>query len=105
MISFNQPYLTGRETEFIKKAVEEERKISGNGIYSQKCQHFFEERYSFAKCLLTTSCTDALEMAALLTNIEPGDEVIVPSFSFVSTANAFVLIWYESETLLFYLQI
>lgn len=66
-------------------------KISGNGYYTQKCQEFFEKRYGFLKCLMTTSCTDALEMASLLLDIQPGDEVIVPSYTFVSTANAFVL--------------
>jgi dTDP-4-amino-4,6-dideoxygalactose transaminase len=66
-------------------------KLSGNGKYTQKCQKWFEETYGFKKCLLTTSCTDALEMAAILLNIEPGDEVILPSYTFVSTANAFVL--------------
>ncbi len=65
-------------------------KISGNGIYTQKCQRFFEERYGFKKALLTTSCTDALEMCAILADIMPGDEVIVPSYTFVSTALAFV---------------
>ena len=66
-------------------------KISGNGYYTKACQDFFEAKYGFRKCLLTTSCTDALEMAAILLDIEPGDEVIVPSYTFVSTANAFVL--------------
>ena len=65
--------------------------ISGNGIFTKKCQQFFEDKYRFGKCLLTTSCTDALEMCALLLEIQPGDEVIMPSFTFVSTANAFVL--------------
>ena len=65
-------------------------KISGNGIYTQKCQKYFEERYGFKKALLTTSCTDALEMCAMLAKIEPGDEVIIPSYTFVSTALAFV---------------
>lgn len=65
-------------------------KISGNGEFTKKCQHFFEERYHFKKCLLTTSCTDALEMAAILCNLQPGDEVIIPSYTFVSTALAFV---------------
>lgn len=90
MIPFNKPYLTGEETKYITDAVAS-GKISGNGKYTQKCQHFFENRYGFKKCLLTTSCTDALEMAALLINIQPGDEVIIPSYTFVSTANAFVL--------------
>jgi len=66
-------------------------KISGNGKYTQLCQNFLKEKYNFGKCLLTTSCTDALEMAAILINIEPGDEVIMPSYTFVSTANAFIL--------------
>jgi len=89
MIDFNRPHLTGKETEYIKQAVES-KKISGNGIFTKRCQQFFEERYGFSKCLLTTSCTDALEMAAILADIQPGDEVIVPSFTFVSTALAFV---------------
>lgn len=66
-------------------------KISGNGFFTKKCQEFFENNYGFKKCLLTSSCTDALEMAAILLNIKPGDEVIVPSYTFVSSANAFVL--------------
>ena len=65
-------------------------KLSGNGEFTKRCQHFFEEKYGFRKCLLTTSCTDALEMAALLCDIQPGDEVIVPSYTFVSSALAFV---------------
>lgn len=90
MIPFNKPYLTGRETEYITQAVES-GKISGDGIYTKKCHEFFETRFGFSKVLLTTSCTDALEMAAILINILPGDEVIVPSYTFVSTVNAFVL--------------
>lgn len=89
-ITFNKPYLTGKETTYIEQAVQS-MKISGDGMFTKKCHAFFEEKYGFKKCLLTTSCTDALEMAALLINIEPGDEVIMPSFTFVSTANAFVL--------------
>jgi len=89
-INFNKPYFTGKETDYIKDAVLRQ-KISGNGYYTQKCQSFFEEKYHFLKCLLTTSCTDALEMAAILIDIQPGDEVIVPSYTFVSSANAFVL--------------
>ena len=65
-------------------------KLSGNGEFTKRCQHFFEEKYGFKKCLLTTSCTDALEMAAILCDIKPGDEVIVPSYTFVSSALAFV---------------
>lgn len=89
MVNFNKPYLTGLETDYIKRAVRS-GKISGNGLFTKKCQQFFEERYGFRKCLLTTSCTDALEMAAILTGIGPGDEVIVPSYTFVSSALAFV---------------
>jgi dTDP-4-amino-4,6-dideoxygalactose transaminase len=90
IIPFNKPYLTGNETKYITDAVAS-GKISGNGKYTQKCHLFFETRYGFGKCLLTTSCTDALEMAAILVGIQTGDEVIMPSFTFVSTANAFVL--------------
>jgi dTDP-4-amino-4,6-dideoxygalactose transaminase len=89
MIPFNKPYLTGEETTYIKDAVIS-GKISGNGKYTQKCQLFFEKTYGFKKALLTTSCTDALEMSAILANIKEGDEVIVPSFTFVSTAIAFI---------------
>jgi len=90
MIDFNRPHLTGNELKYIQQAVVENLKISGNGEFTKKCQHFFEERYGFKKCLLTTSCTDALEMAAILCDIQPGDEVIVPSYTFVSSALAFV---------------
>lgn len=89
MIPFNKPFLTGKETHYIYEAVNS-GKISGNGIFTKKCQKWFEEQYGFKKVLLTTSCTDALEMAAILANIQPGDEVIVPSYTFVSTAIAFV---------------
>lgn len=89
-IPFNKPYLTGKEVHYIYKAVGS-GKISGDGIYTKKCQQFLEEQFGFHKCLLTTSCTDALEMAAILLEIQPGDEVIMPSYTFVSTANAFVL--------------
>jgi dTDP-4-amino-4,6-dideoxygalactose transaminase len=89
-IPFNKPYLSGNEIKYIEEAVKS-GKISGNGIYTKKCQTFFEQNYGFKKCLLTTSCTDALEMAAILINIQPGDEVIMPSYTFVSTSNAFVL--------------
>jgi len=90
MIPFNKPFLTGKETKYIEEAVAS-GKISGNGMFTQKCQFFFEKRYGIKKALLTTSCTDALEMAAILLNIKDGDEVIMPSYTFVSTANAFVL--------------
>jgi dTDP-4-amino-4,6-dideoxygalactose transaminase len=89
-IPFNKPYLTGKELVYIEDAVTK-GKISGNGYYTQLCHKFFETKYGFHKCLLTTSCTDALEMAAILINIQAGDEVIMPSYTFVSTANAFVL--------------
>lgn len=89
MIPFNKPYLTGNETKYIEHAVSL-GKISGNGYYTQKCQAFFEKKYGFRKALLTTSCTDALEMAAILADIQPGDEVIIPSYTFVSTAIAFI---------------
>ena len=81
--------MTGKETEYIRQAVEG-GKISGNGEFTHRCQDFFERRYGFRKCLLTTSGTDALEMAAILTGVGPGDEVIVPSYTFVSTALAFI---------------
>jgi dTDP-4-amino-4,6-dideoxygalactose transaminase len=90
MIPFNKPYLSGNEIKYIEEAVNS-GKISGNGMYTKKCHAFFQQRYHFKKCLLTNSCTDALEMAAILCDIKQGDEVIVPSYTFVSTANAFVL--------------
>ena len=89
MIPFNKPYLTGKEMQYIEEAVKS-GKISGNGLFTKKCQEFFEREFGFKKTLLTTSCTDALEMAAILADIKEGDEVIVPSFTFVSTALAFV---------------
>ncbi len=89
-IGFNKPYFTGKETEYIKEAVANAH-ISGDGIFTKKCHEFFEGKYGYKKVLLTTSCTDALEMAALLLNIKEGDEVIAPSYTFVSTVNAFVL--------------
>ena len=89
-IPFNKPYLTGKEVHYIYQAVLG-GKISGDGVFTKKCHAYFEKRYGFRKCLLTSSCTDALEMAAILLNIKEGDEVIMPSFTFVSTATAFVL--------------
>jgi dTDP-4-amino-4,6-dideoxygalactose transaminase len=89
-IPFNTPFMTGKETDYISDAVGT-LKISGNGKYTKLCQNYFEQKYGFIKCLLTTSCTDALEMCSILLNIKEGDEVIVPSYTFVSTANAFVL--------------
>lgn len=88
-VSFNKPHLTGKEAHYMYQAVYD-GKLSGNGEFTKKCQHFFEEKYGFRKCLLTTSCTDALEMAAILCDLHAGDEVIVPSYTFVSTALAFV---------------
>jgi dTDP-4-amino-4,6-dideoxygalactose transaminase len=90
MIPFNKPYLTGKEAHYLYEAVSS-GKISGNGLFTKRCHQFFEQRYGFHKTLLTTSCTDALEMAALLLRIQQGDEIIMPSYTFVSTANAFVL--------------
>ena len=90
MIPFNKPHLTGKETAYIEEAVRS-GKISGDGMFTKKCHAFFEQQFAMRKALLTTSCTDALEMTAILANIQAGDEVIVPSYTFVSTANAFVL--------------
>ena len=89
MISFNKPFLTGKEAHYMYQAVYT-GKLSGNGYFTQKCQQFFEKKYGFKKALLTTSCTDALEMCAILCGVQPGDEVIVPSYTFVSSALAFV---------------
>lgn len=89
MIPFNKPFLTGKEAHYMYQAVYA-GKLSGNGVFTKKCQHFFEERFGFKKCIMTTSCTDALEMAAILCDVKPGDEVIVPSYTFVSSALAFV---------------
>ena len=88
-IPFNKPYLTGKEAHYMYQAVYS-GKLSGNGLFTKKCQQFFEERYGFKKCLLTTSGTDALEMCAMLCDLKPGDEVIIPSYTFVSTALAFL---------------
>ena len=89
MIPFNKPYLTGKEAHYMYQAVFN-GKLSGNGEFTKRCQEYFEKRYGFRKCLLTTSCTDALEMCAILSGVGPGDEVIVPSYTFVSSALAFV---------------
>jgi dTDP-4-amino-4,6-dideoxygalactose transaminase len=88
-IDFNRPFLTGKEAHYMYQAVYT-KKLSGNGVFTKKCQQFFEEKYGFKKCVLTTSGTDALEMAAILCDVQPGDEVIVPSYTFVSSALAFV---------------
>ncbi len=89
MIPFNKPYLTGKEAHYMYNSVFNGH-ISGNGYFTKKAQSFFEEKWGFKKCILTTSCTDALEMAALLLDIKEGDEIIVPSYTFVSSALAFV---------------
>jgi dTDP-4-amino-4,6-dideoxygalactose transaminase len=89
-IPFNRPYFTGNEIDMMIKAARAGQ-ISGNGLYTQKCHRLLEKTFGFRKVLLTTSCTDALEMAALLSRVGPGDEVIIPSYTFVSTANAFAL--------------
>ena len=89
LIPFNKPFLTGKETEYIRQAVKS-GKLSGNGLFTKKCQSFFENHYGFNKALLTSSCTDALEMAAILSDIKPGEEVIAPSYTFVSSVLAFV---------------
>ena len=90
MIRFNVPPFTGKEMDYIKKAVENQ-KICGDGEFTKKCNEWLENKTGTTKALLTTSCTHATEMAAILSNIKPGDEVIMPSYTFVSTADAFVL--------------
>ena len=90
MINFNVPPFTGKEMDYIKEAIDNQ-KICGDGQFTKKCNEWIEKRTGTAKCLLTTSCTHATEMAALLADIKPGDEVIMPSYTFVSTADAFVL--------------
>ncbi|HEV7231036.1 MAG TPA: dTDP-4-amino-4,6-dideoxygalactose transaminase [Bacteroidia bacterium] len=89
-IPFNKPYITGLEIKYIQEALMQ-GKLSGDGPFTRKCEKFFEETYGFRKTFLTTSCTDALELASLVADIMPGDEVIMPSYTFVSTANPFVL--------------
>jgi len=89
-VPFNRPTLTGREYEYIKAAVDSGH-LSGNGPFTKRCQHWIEAHVQCRRALLTHSCTAALEMSALLLDLEPGDEVVMPSFAFVSTANAFVL--------------
>ena len=89
MIPFNKPFLTGNETKYIEQAVKS-GKISGNGDFTQKCQRFFEDNYGIKKALLTTSCSDALEMCAMLIDCTQNDEIIVPSYTFVTSALAFV---------------
>src|SRR5215210_4354270 len=89
-VDFNRPVLVGNEFEYMKQAVENGH-ISGDGPFTKKCHAFLEKELGVPKALLTTSCTHALEMSAILLEIQPGDEVIIPDFTFVSTVNAFVL--------------
>lgn len=91
MIPFNQPPFAGPEMEYLEKAAAVNHRISGDGEFTKKCRDWIEERTGTAACLLTTSCTSALEMASHLTKIAPGEEVIMPSYTFCSTADAFVL--------------
>ncbi|WP_257303649.1 dTDP-4-amino-4,6-dideoxygalactose transaminase [Geothrix campi] len=90
MIPFNRPILPERASELMTEAFRS-GKVSGDGAFSRRCEAFLKERYGASRCLMTTSCTDALELAAILSGVGPGDEVILPSFTFVSTANAFAL--------------
>ena len=89
MIPFNKPFFSGKELDYISEVCHSSA-MSGNGVFTKKCHRFFEEKYGFKKSLLTTSGTDALEMCAMLCDLQPGDEVIVPSYTFVSTALAFL---------------
>lgn len=91
LIPFNKPPFTGKENFYISEVIKSNNKLSGDGIFTQKCHSWFETSFHTPKALLTTSCTHALEMAAILAEIQPGDEIIAPSFTFVSTVNAFVL--------------
>lgn len=88
MIPLHSPHITGKEKEYISKVIDS-GVLSGNGPFTKKCHSFFEGKFNFRKTLLTNSCTDALEMCALLLDLQPGDEILIPSFTFVSTANAF----------------
>ncbi len=89
-IPFNKPFIIGKEYEYIKEAIKN-GKISGNGVFTKKCNNYIQDTFDIKKAFLTTSCTDALEMSGLLIDLKPGDEVIMPSFTFVSTANAVLL--------------
>lgn len=90
-VPFNKPFISGKELDYISEAVLSYNHISGNGVFTKRCQEWLEQTLGTKRALLTHSCTAALEMAAILCGIEPGDEVVMPSFTFVSTANAFVL--------------
>lgn len=91
MIKFNVPPYVGKELDYMKEAIEVNEKLCGDGPFTKKCNQWIQNKFEAEKCLLTTSCTHALEMSALLLDIKPGDEVITSSFTFVSTVNAFVL--------------
>ena len=91
IIPFNKPTFAGRELKYIYQAVHEQNKISGDGIFAKRCHQLLENKFKKPKALLTTSCTDAMELAALLLDLKPGDEVIAPSYTFTSTVNAFML--------------
>lgn len=91
MIPFNKPPVTGREIHYLREAIEGYQKLSGDGPFTKSCHSWLESNFQTPKALLTTSCTHALEMAAILIDTQPGDEIIVPSYTFVSTVNAFVL--------------
>ena len=91
MIPFNIPPVVGTEADFLEVAIKKYHKLSGDGFFTKSCNNWFEENFNTPKALLTTSCTHALEMAAILAEIKPGDEIIAPSYTFVSTVNAFVL--------------
>ena len=90
LVPFNKPYFCGNELDFLKNCLDS-GKISGDGVFTKKCQDFFQNEYGFKSSFLTTSCTDALEMSSLLLELKDGDEVILPSYTFVSTANPFLL--------------
>lgn len=91
MIPFNVPPYIGEEMEYVQKAIAENHKICGDGPFTKKCNAWLEERFAIQKALLTTSCTHALEICAFLMDLQPGDEVILPSYTFVSSANAFLI--------------
>ena len=90
MVNFNIPPYVGTELEYVRQAVEDNRKICGDGPFTKRCHEWIEQRFDTRKALLTTSGTTALDMAAMLCDLKPGDEVIMPSFTFTSTATAFV---------------
>src|SRR5467141_3412034 len=90
MIPFNKPYVVGKEFDYIQQAIDNLH-LSSDGLFTKRCEALLQQELGVPRALLTTSCTHALEMAALLLDIKPGDEIIIPSFTFVSTINAFVL--------------